>query len=243
METRRIKRAVIMAAGRGTRLYPLTDHTPKPLTKVCGKVIIETVIDSLIFNGINEIVVVTGYLGNKFEYLREKYKNVTLLTNPYWAECNNISSLYVARDYLEDAFIVDGDQLISDPHVFDPVFEKSGYSAVWTDSPSREWILQLEGRDIISCSRTGGEKGWQLFGISRWTAEDGKRLKLHVEKEFDIKGNRQIYWDDIPVFCYPEEYALSAYPLEPGKVIEIDSISELIQIDKSYEYLEGDDRQ
>ena len=228
-----------MAAGRGTRLYPLTEHTPKPLTVVCGKVIIETVIDSLIYNGIEEIVVVTGYLSNKFEYLKDKYKNIILLTNPYWAECNNISSLYVARDYLEDAFIVDGDQIIRDPQVLCPVFIKSGYSAVWTDKPSKEWILELDGLDIVSCSRTGGEKGWQLFGISRWNAEDGKRLRSHIEKEFVEKGNRQIYWDDVPVFCYPDEYDLAAYPMDTEKVIEIDTISELIKIDKSYDYLEG----
>ena len=228
-----------MAAGRGTRLSPLTEHTPKPLTKVRGKVIIETVIDGLIFNGIHEIIVVIGYLGVKFEYLREKYKNIKLLTNPYWADCNNISSLYVAREYLEDAFIVDGDQLICDPDVFFPFFDKSGYSAVWSEGPSREWILQLDGNDIISCSRTGGNKGWQLFGISRWSAEDGIKLKAHIEKEFIVKENKQIYWDDVPLFCYPEDYELSAYPLAPGKVIEVDSVSELIQIDDSYRYLEG----
>ena len=55
-----------------------------------------------------------------------------------------------------------------------------------------------------------------------------------LEQEFDIHKNRQIYWDDIPIFCYPEEYELEVYPMKSQDVREIDSVEELATIDESY---------
>ena len=69
--------------------------------------------------------------------------------------------------------------------------------------------------------------------------DDGEKLKRHLEIEFDVKKNRQIYWDDIAMFCYPEEYKLGIREMQYGDIVEIDNISELIAIDKSYgKYLE-----
>ena len=61
--------AILMAAGLGTRMRPLTDNTPKPLIKAAGKPLIETVIDGLWQHGVREIYVVTGYLAEQFDYL------------------------------------------------------------------------------------------------------------------------------------------------------------------------------
>ena len=66
-------RAILLAAGMGTRLRPLTLKTPKPLIKVNGESMIEKQIKSLKEIGIDEIIVVTGYLNEKFEFLKEKY--------------------------------------------------------------------------------------------------------------------------------------------------------------------------
>ena len=57
--------------------------------------------------------------------------------------------------------------------------------------------MQVENGRVISCSRTGGKKGWQLYSISRWTAEDGTKLREHLEEEFEKNRNDQIYWDDV----------------------------------------------
>ena len=75
---------------------------------------------------------------------------------------------------------------------------------------------------VTACSRTGGKGGWQLYSISRWTAGDGKRLKHHLEIEFEQKQNRQIYWDDVAMFCYPEEYQLGIRPMNKDDIIEVD---------------------
>ena len=87
---------------------------------------------------------------------------------------------------------------------------------------------------VTSCSRTGGKCGWQLYSISRWTKEDGKKLKHHLEVEFEEKLNRQIYWDDVAMFCYPNEYKLGVYPMNKEDIVEVDNFDELVALDPSY---------
>ena len=230
----RVERAIIMAAGTGTRMHPVTLHTPKPLVKVNGVRMIETIIQSLHSNGIFEIYVVTGYLKEQFRILEQEYKDLVLIENPYYSCCNNICSLSVARDHLQNCIILDGDQIIYNPDILSPVFSRSGYNAVWCDEETSEWLMQVKNGIVVSCSRTGGSHGWQLYSVSRWNKSDGSRLKKHLEIEFEEKKNRQIYWDDIALFCYPEEYQLGIFQMDKKDIIEIDNLNELIAIDPEY---------
>ena len=230
----RVQRAIIMAAGLGNRMRPVTLTTPKPLVKVNGIRMIDTVIEGLHQNGIYEIYVVVGYLKDQFMGLEQEYPGVQLIENPYYDTCNNISSLYVAREHIENAIILDGDQIIYNAEVLSSEFERSGYNSIWTDEETDEWLQTVENGIVTSCSRNGGKCGWQLYSISRWTAEDGRKLKYYLEEEFAQKGNRQIYWDDVAMFCYPQVFRLGIRPMLKGDVIEIDNLSELAVIDESY---------
>ena len=223
-----------MAAGVGQRMRPLTNSVPKPLVSVNGVRMIDTVVGALHENGIDEICVVVGHLKEQFYAWAKDKGGVRIIENPYYDSCNNISSLYVARAYLGECMILDGDQIIYDPQILDPHFALSGYNAVWCEGETPEWLLEVQDGVIRSCSRTGGAHGWQLYSISRWSAEDGEKLRRHLEEEFE-GGRRDIYWDDVAMFRHFGEYTLGIREMRRNAVLEIDTLDELIEIDSSYE--------
>lgn len=234
-----VKRAIIIAAGSGKRMQPVTYDIPKPLIKIRGKRMIGSLIEALHYNGIAEIYVVVGYLKEQFQCLLDEYEGITLIENPYYDSCNNIASLYVAREYLGECIIMDGDQMIFNPDILKPNFERSGYCSAWTDEETSEWLQSVKDGIVKSCSREGGRHGWQLFSVSFWSAEDGLRLRRHLEIEFEERQNKEIYWDDVALFCYPEDYRLGIREIKREDIVEIDTFDELVKMDiryQGYEY-------
>ena len=237
----RVNKAILLAAGLGERLQPLTHTTPKALIEVNGIKMIDSIFKALQHNNINDIYVVVGHLKEQFRDWAKDKEGVELIENPYYDSCNNISSLYMARDKLEDCMIMDADQVIYNPEILSPFFSRSGYNATWSEGFTKEWLMEVEDGVVKSCSRTGGAHGWQLHSVSRWTKEDGKRLKKHLEIEFE-KGNKQIYWDDVVMFNHLDEYKLGIFKMQPSDMVEIDSLEELKAIDERYRAIyNGDD--
>ena len=89
LEPYRVKRAIFIAAGFGSRLVPITLNTPKPLVRVKGKRIIETLLDAVVAVGIEEIYLVRGYLAEQFDQLLYKYPTIKFIDNPSYNEANN----------------------------------------------------------------------------------------------------------------------------------------------------------
>lgn len=81
----KVERAIILAAGIGKRMNPVTLKTPKPLVKVNGVRMIDTIIKALYDNGITEIYIVVGYLKEQFSEVLKEYQGITLIENPYYA--------------------------------------------------------------------------------------------------------------------------------------------------------------
>lgn len=226
------QRAIIMAAGLGQRMRPITDHIPKPLVQVQGVRMIDSIISALHENGIFEIYVVVGYRKEQFGELPRQYPGLQLIENPDFDTANNISSLYYAREHLRNVIILDGDQIIREPKILKPEFERSGYCAIYTEHETSEWLLTVEENLVTHCSRTGGKQGWELHSVSFWTEEDGARLRKHLEQDYPTK--KDIYWDDVALFCHPEDYRLGIRPIARDALLEIDSVEELMQVDSSY---------
>ena len=86
---------------------------------------------------------------------------------------------------------------------------------------------------VASCDRDGGQDGYRLYSVSKWTAKDSDKLRKLVEKEFNAK-NYDIYWDDVAMYKYPEQFDLFVHRVDPNDIVEIDSLDELKAIDPSY---------
>ena len=96
--------AIIIAAGLGSRLRPLTEHTPKCLLDIGGKKILDTQIENLRAAGVENISIVTGYLGHKIEgHVNDEIKT---LHNPFYAHCNQAGTLLSAAHHMRDKDVI-----------------------------------------------------------------------------------------------------------------------------------------
>ncbi len=119
--------AVILAAGKGTRLGKLSDNKPKPMTDVNGRMIIANLIESLIRNGIKKIIVATGYLNEVLEKTVNKYQgkaDIICVYNEFYGTTNNIYSLWLTEKYLQNGFYL----FEADVFFEDAVMQKLLYS-------------------------------------------------------------------------------------------------------------------
>lgn len=223
-----VKQAIIMAAGKGERLAPLTLETPKPLLLVDGKPFIESIVETLHGKGIDKVIIVIGYLKQQFYYLEEKYNYVILIENPYYDTYNNLSSLFVAKNYLDNnTIIMDGDLIIKNANILNLEIKKSSYCCSYSKDFTNEWLLKVRDNHIFECHRNGGENGYQLWSISKWLKNDAIKLRELVTKEFH-NNNKTVYWDDIALNLYKNDFDLGIELINDEDIIEIDTYDEYI---------------
>lgn len=225
------KRAIFIAAGFGSRLRPVTLETPKPLVKVHGTRIIDTLIDGVMAAGIEEIYVVCGYLGEQFHQLKEKYPNIQLVTNPMYMECNNISSAYLMRDHLESAYVLEADLLVHNPAIFDKYMYHSAYLGIPVDETD-DWYFKTNEAGIIRELGIGSTDCYRMLGISYWNKDDGARLVASLEEAFPLHKDED--WCYVPMVKYRDEYQVHVRVCADGDIQEIDHFEELCQVDPSY---------
>ncbi len=235
LEPYRAKRAVFIAAGFGTRLVPITFNTPKPLVRVHGVRIIDRLIDACLEAGINEIIVVRGYLGELFDQLLYKYPMIRFLENPLYNEANNISSALVARYMLSNAYVFEADLLISNPSIIRKYHYTSDFLAFHT-SRSDDWCFKVKD-GIIQEEKVGGEGDdiWQMVGISYWDEADGHKLSQDIQDVYASPGGKERYWEQVPLVYRKEHYAVEVRECFPEDIVEIDTFKELKAIDKTYD--------
>lgn len=230
----KIQRAIIIAAGEGRRLRPVTLETPKPLISVNGKRILDTGIEALRANGVLDIYIVTGYKKELFYEIYGEMQDIHIIENPDYLNGNNIISMYYARQYLPGAFVLEADIIVSNPQIFQVNAEKSGYMASWKN-PATEWVLDVSDKKILGCDKKGSREGYQLFGISVWNEEDGKNLAEDIRRTVEIEKNTGIYWDEVALGKL-DQYHLQVKEIEESSIREIDDLEELIQMDSSYSH-------
>ena len=217
--------AIILAAGLGSRLKPLTKEVPKPLVKVNGLSLIERQIYLLKEAGICEIIIVIGYMSDKFKFLEKKY-NVKLIYNNKYKEYNNIYSLYLAQDYLNNTYILEGDVYLT-KNLFIENLKHSTYFAVKKEMYENEWVLKYDNKKRLEEIYIGYEKGaYVMSGISYWNIDDTKVIKDKLNKLIKNKNIKNLYWDDI-VRKEVENFNINVKEVDFNCVYEIDTVEDL----------------
>ena len=234
LEPYRAKRAVFIAAGFGTRLVPVTLNTPKPLVRVNGKRIIDSLIDACLDAGIGEIYVVRGYLSEQFDQLLYKYPMIRFIENPSYNEANNISSAMAARYLLQNSYVFEADLLISNPSIITKYHYNSDVLGIWKERTD-DWCLDVDKDGFVCEEKVGGLNTYQMVGIYYWNASDGAKLSEHIKEAYLAPGGKERYWETVPNQVYKGKYKIEVRPCKDEDIVEIDTFRELKAIDKSYD--------
>lgn len=232
LEPYRVKRAVFIAAGFGSRLVPITLNTPKPLVRVNGVRMIDTLLDAVTAVGIEEIYVVRGYLGEQFDQLLYKYPMIRFIENPLYNEANNISSAMMARHLLQNAYVLEADLVLYNPALITKYQYTSNYLGVPVDVTD-DWCFETKNQ-IITKVNVGGTNCHHMFGISYWTEEDGAKLYDDIADVYEMPGGKERYWDQVALVYRMQNYQVEVRNCSFDDIIEIDNFSDLKRIDKSY---------
>ncbi len=233
LEPYRAKKAVFIAAGFGSRMVPITLNTPKPLVRVHGKRIIDTLLDACMEAGIEEIYIVRGYLAEQFDQLLYKYPNIHFLDNPMFNEANNISSAMLARNLLSNSYMFEADLLLSNPKIITKYHYTSDFLAIPMERTD-DWCFEVKD-GVIKEEKVGGENCWQMVGISYWNKEDGEKLVEDIAAVYSGPGGRERYWEQVPLVYKKEHYNVAVRECHAEDIVEIDTFRELKEIDKSYD--------
>ena len=233
LEPYRVKRAIFLAAGFGSRLVPITLNTPKPLVLVNGKRIIETLLDACVKAEIEEIIIVTGYLSEQFDVLLKKYPNIKFVINNKYNEANNISSAYLVRDKFANAYVLESDLYLYNSNLIRKYEYNSNFLGKYV-KVTDDWCLETKN-GIITKEKIGGYNCYQMYGISYYDSTDAKKMERDIDMVYNSPGGKEKYWEQVILDVCKKNYQISIRECFEGDIIEIDTFNELKAIDQTYD--------
>jgi len=238
LEPYKVRRAILIAAGSGVRLMPITINTPKPLVRVNGKRIIDSLLDAITEAGINEIYIVRGYLSEQFDQLLYKYPNIQFIENPMYNEANNIASVMYSGQLLSNSYILEADLFLYNPKIIKKYHYNSNFLGIPVKNSS-DWCfgtnnMIIQNYNIGAENLPNSQEIYQEVGISYWSEADSIKLNEHLQQSFLSPNGKKLYWEQVPFQHFKESYNVEIRPCNACDVIEIDTFNELKLIDSKY---------
>lgn len=228
----KVRKAIILAAGFGERLAPVTVNTPKPLVTINGVRIIDTLLDALISKDITNIVVVCGYKKEAFNVLKEKYPNIQLVHNLEFLNANNISSLVQVVDRLDRCYICEADLFIHNQNVIQKYEYRTNYKGVRV-SETDDWCFENE-HGFVGTYKVGGTNCYLAAGISYWNSLDSEKLRKDLVQVYKSRGGKEHLWEKVPLSICKKNYRVEICECSREDISEIDSMADLIALDGRY---------
>ena len=196
----KMARAIIVAAGMGRRLSPYTDDRPKCMVEVAGRSILERQVDAYRAAGVDDIVVVRGYLGDRITV-----PGLTYFENPRFRENNILASLFCAEEAMEGGFLFSYSDILFRPEVVRALVDAPGDFGLVID---RRWADAYEGRDLHPVSEaelarvddgrvravgkrkvTSADAAGEFIGLARFSGRAAARMRAEYRRlEREIAG-------------------------------------------------------
>lgn len=232
LEPYKVKNAIILAAGMSTRFVPVSYEIPKGLISVKGEVMTERLIRQLQEAGVQEIVLVVGYMMEKFFYLRDKY-GVKLVVNNEFATKNTHSSIYAARNFLSNTYIV-----CSDNYYPKNMFHKYEYRAFYCSVylPGKSYVeraFTFDNNNLIIATNKPSEDQWIMYGHAYFSQDFTNDFTPILESYYGKPGIEYMYWETIYAENV-EKLKMWVMKCTDKDIFEFDSMEELKQFDPDY---------
>lgn len=227
----KVDNAVIMAAGLSSRFAPISYEKPKPLIEVRGEVLIERQIQQLLEKNITDIILVTGYKQEQFEYLKDKY-HLRIINNKDYLIRNNHSSIYAAREYLNNTYVCSADDyFLLNP--FEQEVDESYYAALFASGETKEWCLQTDENDYITEIKIGGSHQWYMLGHVFWSENFSRKFLRIIEQEYNKEETKSKLWESIYAE-HLQQLKMKIRRYNENQIFEFDSLDELRLFDHRY---------
>ncbi|MBN2689837.1 MAG: phosphocholine cytidylyltransferase family protein [Gammaproteobacteria bacterium] len=223
------KKAIILAAGRGTRMASYSVQGPKCLLEVKGKPLLQRQLESLNASGVEEFIIVGGYMFEMLEnFIASTPWNVKLINNPFYAEMNSIGSLWLARDHLHgDVFITNADtyfespiysQLMNNQHSYIFGVDKSkkndaDYSVTLFDDEVLDMGKDIEEYEVMA----------EYIGIAA-IKKSGVSLFRELLDKSVRNGNYGLWWEDLFLELLAKGEKISYVDVTGSLWFEVDQI-------------------
>ena len=224
--------AIIMAAGTSSRFVPLSYEKPKGLLKVKGEILIERQIKQLKEAGINDIIVVVGYMADHFRYLEKKF-GIRLVLNEDYARYNNTSSVIRVIEELGDTYLCSSDNYFPQ-NVFGDKPSQSYYSALFVEGQTDEYCLTTDDQDNIIDVKIGGANSWYMVGHVFLNKDFSDRFREILKREYANDETRNSYWEDVYIRHIKDLPSMRIHRYASHEIEEFDTLDELRKFDNAY---------
>lgn len=240
-------RAIIIGAGRGSRLMPTTAQTPKCFAEVAGKRLLDWVVDAFRQNGIDDIVFIGGY---RIEAVQNEYPEFTYRQNVDWPNNNILASLLCAEDQMDEPFLCCYSDILFTPAIVDSMLRTRADIALAIDTA---WLTRFEDRtehpsdDAEKVTVANGtvtrvhreipesQAYGEFIGLAQFSAEGATALRL------DYHNRRQQFagrpYREAPVFEKAYLIHLLQDMIESGRqMVHVDTPGGYIEVDTQQDF-------
>ncbi len=227
------QRAIILAAGFGMRMVPINTELPKGLLEVNGEPLIERIIKQLHEVGIKEIYVVVGFMKEKYEYLIDKY-GVELVVNVDYAVKNNLHSIKLVKEHLENAYVIPCD-IWCDRNPFHQHELYSWYMV--SDLVDNDSNVRVNRKmELVTVPKKSG--GNAMLGICYLLKNEADIVARHIKELSQNHHYDGAFWEE--ALYSKNRMIVAARVVHSSDIVEINTYEQLREIDSDSNQLKTD---
>ncbi|MCH7703356.1 MAG: phosphocholine cytidylyltransferase family protein [Planctomycetes bacterium] len=230
-----ITTALLLAAGAGTRLQPLTDNCPKCLTEIHGVPILGRLVSCLLAQGFRRLVVVVGYRDQQIRHYLESHASgltVEFVDCREYATTNNIYSLWRAREYIREPFVLIESDLVLDPRLLGLMRVGDQIAIARFESPMLGTTVSIDESGRVTSFRVGADPcasglGYKTVNLYSLSTASWREVSQRLDQRIAAGQVHDYYEVVFAEMVADGSLTLQSVPFDDGRWCEIDTLEDL----------------